>query len=184
LKFIYVRHGQSESNATRMVSDGHTKLSVQGVEQAKRTGQELKGHNVMLVVCSTYVRSQQTAEIIAGELGIDLKHIKVIDELRERGLGDTEGEPNVYSQEWFFNNDTEHGVESRQDLIDRCAVALEKLAEINPASGVMAVVGHAISGFYLRQVAKGRRSFDQFDPHEQMENADFVIIETNDKDPK
>lgn len=173
-----MRHGQSEGNTQRIVSAVATKLTDLGVEQAKRTGNELKELGVTVVACSAYVRAQQTAEIIAGELGIDLAHIQVIEELGERTWGEAEGKPNIWDAEWFFTaDDDELGIEPRQALLDRMVVALEKMKVIAPANGMMTVVGHGVSGFYLRQAAAGKRNIADFDPHQQMDNAGYIIVD-------
>lgn len=176
-KFILVRHGESEGNAQRFVGTLTTKLTEKGIEQAKITGNLLKDHNVKMVACSTYLRAQQTAEIIAGELGIDIAHIKIIEELGERKLGTIEGKPNIWATEWFFTSDNEFGTESRQALLDRMIIALEKIKAIAPTEGKLVVVGHGISSFYMRQAAAGKRTLADFDKHEQMDNAGFMEIE-------
>src|SRR5882757_8965527 len=91
--FIFVRHGQSQANADGIIADGHSPLTQTGIEQAQKTGLEIKNFGITAIVCSPYLRARQTAEMIASELGIGFSHIEIIEELRERGLGDCEGKP-------------------------------------------------------------------------------------------
>jgi hypothetical protein len=38
------------------------------------------------------------------------------------------------------------------------------------------LVGHATSGFYFLQVAQGKEKFEDFDPVNQMGNAEFIEV--------
>jgi broad specificity phosphatase PhoE len=178
MKILFVRHGKSIANATGVVGTPDTVLAEEGLEQARVTGQDLKGHNVTKIVCSSFIRGQQTAEIIAGELGIPLSDIAIIDELHERRMGELEGQPKRHENEFFYNNDTELGFEPQKALIDRMSIALEKVRKIaGQTNGTTVVVGHAASGFYFLQVAKGHLDHADFGPFNQMNNAEFVEVE-------
>jgi uncharacterized phosphatase len=176
--FIFVRHGKSLANANATVGTPDTLLAEEGIEQARITGEDLKNKNVKAVVCSSYIRAQQTAEIIAGELGIPVNEITVIDELHERRMGELEGKPKEHETEFFYRNDTDLGFESQHDLIARLNIALQKVKQIaDKTDGAVVVVGHATSGFYFLQVAKGRQQFAEFDPVNQMNNAEFIEVQ-------
>jgi len=178
MKILYVRHGRSTANANGTIGEPGTLLAEEGLEQARVTGQDLKDHNVTNIVCSPYIRAQQTAEIIAGELGIPVHEIVVIDELHERRMGELEGGPKQHPTEFFYQNDTEFGFEPQEDLIARLTIAVAKVRDIaGKASGTTVVVGHATSGFYFIQVAKGRTKFEDFDSVNQMDNAEFTEVE-------
>jgi len=178
MKILYVRHGKSTANASGTVGTPDAHLAEEGIEQARTTGQDLKGHGVTNIVCSSFIRAQQTAEIIAGELGIPISHIEVIEELHERRMGELEGKPKRHETPYFYENDTENGFESQTDLIERMQVAIEKVKAIaTQAPGTTIVVGHATSGFYFLQVAKGKKTFEEFDPASQMSNAEFIEVE-------
>lgn len=177
-QFIFVRHGQSEANAAGIIADASYKLTEVGVEQAQATGALLVDHGISRIVTSPYIRAQQTAEEIAGVLGIGLDNIFIIDELRERGLGELENMPKDRENEWYLSgDDTARGVETRQSLIDRMRQAMVKINELQPAEGTILVAGHAISGYYLQQVAKGFRSFEEFDELVHMNNAGYAVVD-------
>lgn len=176
-KIIFVRHGQSEGNANGFIADATTKLTEVGVEQAKATALKVKDKGITKIVCSPMIRAQQTAETIAAELGIDLAHIEVLPELKERGLGKVEGKPKDHESEWYLtNNEVNLGIEDRDELIKRMNSCLEKLSEIARTENVLAV-GHAISGYYLAEVAEGKTKFDDFGPAQELLNADFIEID-------
>jgi len=178
MKLLFVRHGKSIANARGMIGTPDTPLADEGLEQARVTGRDLCGHNVTKIVSSPYIRARQTAEIVASELGLAVGDIVIVDELHERRMGTLEGLPKQHGTEYFYKNDYEHGFESQSELIARMKMALANIREISAATeGVTVAVGHATSGFYLLQVAKGREKFVDFDPVNQMDNAEFVEIE-------
>lgn len=180
MKLLFVRHGESEANAAGVVADGgKPALSQKGIEQAQKTGEELVNHDIKVIACSPYLRAQQTAEIIAGEIGIGIKDIKIIEELRERDLGETEGKPKQHDNEWYFETDTEEGIEPRQVVLDRMVIALQKISQLEPQRGKILVVGHAVSGFYFIQAAKGNVKVKDMEDYSHLSNADFEVIETN-----
>ena len=174
--FIFVRHGQSQANADGIIAGAHAKLTQNGIEQARTTANEVKGLGIKFVACSPYLRAQQTAETIAGVLGIDLNHIKIVEELRERGLGELEGNPKNHPGPWYTQADAPT-LETKQHLLDRMNDALYKLAALADGAGRLLVVGHAISGFYLVEAAKGIRTVSKIGDDAQLGNADYVEIE-------
>jgi broad specificity phosphatase PhoE len=178
MKILYVRHGKSTANANLTIGTPDTKLADEGLEQARKTGQDLRDHDVSTIVCSPFIRAQQTAEIIAGELGIPIHDIVIVNELHERRMGELEGKPKDHETEFFYKNDAEYGFETQHDLIARLGIALQKVRQVaENTAGTTVVVGHATSGFYFLQVAKGKVKFEDFDPVNQMSNAEFIEVE-------
>src|SRR5688572_10456807 len=180
MKILFVRHGKSTANAENLVGTPDARLAEEGLEQARKTGRELKDQHVTTIVCSPFIRAQQTAEIIAGELGIPIHDIVVLDELGERRMGELEGKPKQHETKFFYENDTELGFESHQDLIARMRKAVEKTKAIaQKTNGTTVIIGHATSGFYFLQVAKGHTRFADFDRVNQLNNAEFIEVELN-----
>lgn len=175
-QFIFVRHGQSQANADGIIADSTPALTEAGIEQARKTGEEVKNLGITTIVCSPYLRAQQTAETIAGELGIDLAHIQIIEELRERGLGDQEGKPKAHENEWYSQSDDNPTLEPRQALLDRMNIAIEKIKAIE-TEGLVLVVGHAVAGSFLFQAAKGVKDLTDMTGDNQIGNADFVTVD-------
>ncbi|HEX6462410.1 MAG TPA: histidine phosphatase family protein [Candidatus Saccharimonadales bacterium] len=175
---LFVRHGQSEANAAKMIATPDSPLSEFGKQQAAQTGGLLKEKHISKIVCSPYLRSRQTAEIIAKEIGYDTDDdIEVIDELRERGFGEKEGGPKDHETPWYYLIDHEYGIESQQELILRLRQCLEKLRQIaKHEQGVVLAVGHATAGFYLRQLAKGHLTVAEFDPPKDQKNAAIIEL--------
>jgi len=178
-KFYFVRHGESEANASGIVAGAsNPKLTLLGLDQARTAGEKLKDKNVGLIICSPMLRAQQTAEIIAGELGIAIDRVKIVDELQERGLGECNGKPKDMDNDSYINLDSERGFEPHEQLIARMSKALEIIDKtFKHSDGNLLVIGHAVSGFFLRQVAKNRSDFAEFDRYDHVENADYVEVE-------
>ncbi|HVC58064.1 MAG TPA: histidine phosphatase family protein [Candidatus Acidoferrales bacterium] len=84
---ILVRHGQSEANVGRTLSNdvNRNPLTPLGVSQAESTARELNRlSNPSSIFTSPVLRAVQTADIIAN--GFSIKP-KIDDRLRERGFG-------------------------------------------------------------------------------------------------
>ncbi len=153
-----------------------TKLTEIGIEQAIKTGKMLKGRGITKILCSPYIRAQQTAQVIASELGLPTSRIEIVDELHERRLGDAEGKPKKDSKEWFFlRDDKVRGQEPTDEVIKRSLYVLKKI-ESETEHEVLVVVGHSVAGFYLLQLSKGNLSLEEFDPVEQLDNAGFIEV--------
>lgn len=177
MRVLFVRHGKSTANEGGIVGTPDATLTNEGLEQAKKIGQDLKNEHVTAIICSPFIRARQTAERIAGELNIPLDEIVVVKELGERRMGDLEGKLKQHETEFFYNNDASLGFEPHKQLIGRMQKALAKVNAIaEKTEGTTVVVGHATSGFFLLQVAKGRKTYDQFDPFSQLNNAEFTEL--------
>lgn len=86
-----VRHGETDFNKERIVQGSNIDMVLNkvGKEQAKKTGQELKGQKFDVLVTSDLKRAKETAKIIAKEL--DMKIDAESELLRERNTGDWSG---------------------------------------------------------------------------------------------
>ena len=90
--FLYLRHGQSESNVRGLI--GGTKdyaLTDQGRNEARIAGERLRGYKISEIYASPLQRAYDTACIVAEVLGG--VSVEVHDDLCERKLGDWEGQP-------------------------------------------------------------------------------------------
>jgi len=174
-QFIFVRHGESEANAQAALADADSPLTELGKDQAHQTVDKIRESNITLIVCSPFLRAQQTAQIIAEELGIDSHQTKTLDDLHERRFGDLENKPREHESTWYYTTDVPEA-ESRQAVLDRSVSALQQIKELAQHDTVL-VVGHACAGFYLLQVAAGHTTLESFDPPSQIDNAGYAIVE-------
>lgn len=177
MKVLFVRHGKSLANANGTIGTPDTPLAEEGIIQAQITGKDLRSENITQILCSPYIRAQQTAEIIAGELGIALDSIHLLPELRERHMGTLEGLPKQHPSAFFHQNDTDYGFESHADLIARMSTAIEQIRTFaSKTKGTTVVVGHACSGLFLAEIARGKSNFETFVFGEQLNNAEYIEL--------
>jgi broad specificity phosphatase PhoE len=84
---LLARHGETDWNREgRWQGGSDTRLNELGREQARELAGQLD--SVDAIYSSDLVRARETAEIIAAELGVD---VKLDPRLRERSFGDWEG---------------------------------------------------------------------------------------------
>ncbi len=113
-KFLAVRHGESESNLLDIISSNpKTKhhLTEKGREQAKITGEKLvdselltkNSKKVDVIYCSPFLRTKETAEIIAEQIGYPKDKIIYDERLHEIFAGEMDGKPDKEYQALFSN---------------------------------------------------------------------------------
>lgn len=178
MRILYVRHGESTANIRGIAGTTDAVLTDKGIAQAHTIGQHLRTQGVVTIFSSPYIRAQQTAEIIAAELGLPAKDIITIDELRERFMGELEGTSGVKPVSFFLSNEgKEYGMEPRQAILDRLSAAIEKMKAITrERGGTTIAVAHGTVGYHITQMALGHTRLEDFDPPEEMHNTGFVEI--------
>jgi broad specificity phosphatase PhoE len=177
-KFYYVRHGQSTANEARLIADNTPELTQLGRDQALATARKLADKNITKILTSPLIRARQTAETIAAELGVAAENIMVVNDLRERSVGECEGKPKDMESHMYATLDTERGFEPQAVLIERLQRALGSIVEaIGKTDGNVLVVGHVTSGYYLDQIVKGRTQVSDFEPYFHMPNATYIEME-------
>jgi len=83
MKTIYlVRHGESEGNAGPTYQNDNTVLTEKGRQQAAFVAERTKKLPIEALIASTMVRAQQTAEIIASEVGLSIESSDLFVERR------------------------------------------------------------------------------------------------------
>lgn len=95
-KYFGIRHGEGEHNVLDIVSndpDLPHHLTEKGKGQAKIAGEKLKKEKIDVIYCSPFVRTKETAEIIAEELGYPKEKIIYDDRIRELNFGDLHLKP-------------------------------------------------------------------------------------------
>lgn len=88
MKVYLVRHGETASNASRVVQTTDTPLSERGVEQAERLAARLGREKIGSILCSTLRRATMTAERLSSVANVPLT---LRADLQERNYGDIRG---------------------------------------------------------------------------------------------
>jgi probable phosphoglycerate mutase len=88
MSILIVRHGETDSNARRIIQTPDIPLSVKGNDQAESLAQRLKALGVTRIISSDYLRTRQTAEHVASATNLQVEFNPL---LRERNFGDLRG---------------------------------------------------------------------------------------------
>jgi broad specificity phosphatase PhoE len=89
MRLYLARHGETESNNKKIIQgQADTKLNEVGKQQAKNLARVLKDKKIEKIYSSDLSRARETAEIINGELNVELVLTK---KLRELDMGNWEG---------------------------------------------------------------------------------------------
>ena len=151
MKNIYiVRHGQSEENATKILADGGSPLTAEGIREAGIIASRVAQLKAEVIICSDYVRAKQTADIISQQVGVSVEVLPYIYENKYPGriIGHKQDEPEIlqialnvhagYADPDFHYEDAE----SFNDLKKRARTLLDHITK-HPAENML-IVSHAL----------------------------------------
>ncbi|WP_026851481.1 histidine phosphatase family protein [Glaciibacter superstes] len=152
--FSIVRHGQTDWNLHKRIQ-GSTDIPLNstGRAEAAETGVRLRDRHWDRIVTSPLQRADETARIIAGELGLPVP--EHIDPLTERHHGQIEGLTFTERQERYPDGVTVPGLETRQDVLDRVLPALARLAEAHDGESLLVVTHGGVIGTLIRHATDG-----------------------------
>ena len=148
--FLLMRHGEAESNVRGVVSgkkDNPHHLTKKGKTQVRAAAEKLKKEGgVDVIVASPFVRTKETAEIVADTLGIDKESIIFDDRIGEIQTGVFEGK-SVDEYFAFYANTEEkltkkpEGGENLYDVRRRTMAAIEELDKKYEGKNIL-VISH------------------------------------------
>jgi uncharacterized phosphatase len=146
-KLYFARHGESEANFKQLFAGRwDIPLTDLGRLQARQAGSLAKGLKIDCIVSSPLIRAQETAEIIASEIGYPANKIIYSDLFMERDYGDLQGQP------WrgikITDFDKIPNIEKGDKLSARAIQAAQFLSDIK-ADNVL-LVGHGTMGRTIR----------------------------------
>jgi len=137
-RFLYlVRHGETDWNAAERWQ-GHTDipLNATGRAQARALAQTLRSLGFAGVVASDLSRAQETAHIVAAELGLRVAYVDAA--LRERSFGCFEGLTReecdrlhpVAWRAWLADRRAPEGGEPHESLTARVVAGVARAAQV------------------------------------------------------
>jgi len=94
--YYIMRHGEAENNTLEVISskaDDPKHLTEKGRGQVKKAAAFFKGNGIDLIFVSPFMRTRETADILASELGFPKENIVVDDRLHEIDAGTYHGRP-------------------------------------------------------------------------------------------
>lgn len=186
MKFLIVRHGQTEANVLDIVQGTiDNPLSAIGHEQAKQIASRLSTENISAIYASPMQRAQKTAEYIA------VKHdlpINITADLRETNFGVFEGRPWPMLKKFResivgpFENAAHPGGESFQEQLNRAENFIKGALSSHPSRSTAVVVTH---GSFLRVLISKFINTPLRQLYEQplIENCSLTILENNSESP-
>jgi broad specificity phosphatase PhoE len=153
MKLYFVRHGESEANVLRIISnrDLPHSLTNTGRQQALALAQRLQACDITQIFTSPILRAVETATIIGQQLGLTPQ---TADALREYDCGVLEGKGDgeswrlheAYARAWLQERDWARKPEQGEcffDIRQRFVPFVQQLvAERNQATENVLLVGH------------------------------------------
>lgn len=144
-RVFVARHGEAVYES-ELLSDSGGWLSPRGREQARALAAQLAPERITRVWCSSMARAVQTAEIVAGVLGVD---VVVREGLREFGVGDHagstgDGDPFRDTFGAWLAGDLDariSGAESGTEVVSRVGEVLEEVADSHRGEATL-VISH------------------------------------------
>ena len=187
MKILFVRHGESEANLLRVISNRGWQhgLTERGKEQAAALGRKLQRFPVTRLYTSPLLRAVQTGEILAGDLGVGYE---VTGALREFDCGVAEGRSDQASwdlyhelwHDWLDLGRWEQRIEGGESYLEvraRFVPFVEHLvAEHAGDPGSLILVGHG--GLYqaMLPLVLGNVDRDFVSTH-PIQNAGLIVAE-------
>jgi probable phosphoglycerate mutase len=143
MQILLARHGETDSNAARVVQLPDAPLSARGLAQATRLAERLAVLGVAAIVSSDYARARMTAERVREATGAPLE---ILPGLRERNLGDLRGRAYAeFDFDIFAPDYAPPGGESWEEFHQRVAEAWIEVAKRAAACpGNLAVISHGL----------------------------------------
>lgn len=172
MSILLVRHGETASNAARILQTPDIPLSERGLAQADRLAERLARLGVAAILSSDYARARMTAERVRAATGAP---VELWPELRERNFGALRGR--AYADLGFDPFHPDYAPpegESWADFHARTALAWPKvLARARQVSGNLAVISH---GLVVRAFAEREVGLGGLEPPLSWPNASLTIV--------
>ncbi len=167
-RYFVMRHGEAESNARAIVSSalpGEYHLTERGRQEVIRSAEKLSGEKIDYIVASPVLRTRETAELLAKQLGLTPDRVLFDERLREVGFGSWEGRP---ISDYLTATDYS-GVEPEVEVKDRLMSAMMEIDAKYRGQTIVVVTHQNLAGFLATGsadfVTGEVRPFVKFDLH-------------------
>lgn len=194
--YYVCRHGEAENNAKMIISsraDNPHHLTDKGKKQAEDAGKWLASKRIDLIFTSPFIRTRETAEIIAKKLGIDKKKIISESSICEINAGVWNGKAfNDFVTSFEHENrftETPDGGENYADIKKRMGDFLYNLEKKYEGKNIL-IVSHDTPLFLLDAAAQGldreqaialRGTSEHFNVNAKPRKLDFSPLPHNDE---
>jgi uncharacterized phosphatase len=174
MKTVYfVRHGESEANASGIAAGGGLDISLteDGRMQAKRVGDDLKNKKIDIIVSSPMKRAQETATIIAQTIGHNPKNIVLNELFIERHLGELTGIKTELLKTYYDAGVLLANAETTQAMQRRIIEGLEWLKTLEGQT--ILLVSHGGVARMIRTILRGEHH-NQINSLERIGNSELL----------
>jgi broad specificity phosphatase PhoE len=143
MSIVWLRHGETALNATRVVQPADTPLSDRGLRQAAAAARRLAAMSPVALLSSDMPRAAQTAQALAAATGLPLQTEPL---LRERNFGQLRGRTHdSLGFELRTLREAPPGGESMAEFLTRVARAWHRVvAHRATLDGPLIVVSHGL----------------------------------------
>ena len=178
MSIYLIRHGQTNGNRDRIVQMPDTPLSELGHQQAQQLAQTFQNISIEKIICSDYMRTQQTAAPLRA---IKQSTFSLQTLLRERNFGDLRGRPyEEIDADFFAESYAPPNGETHLQFIERVNHAWEfVLTTHQNMQGSLIVMTH---GLVLRELIKQHLIVDDaMSPLSDFQNTCITQVNGTDK---
>lgn len=187
-KYIFIRHGEAESNVKHIISslpENKHSLTEHGISQIEKSIEELKKKGITKIITSPLVRTRESAEQIAEGLGFEKKDIEVEERFQEWQLADLNGKSVdelkkvCPSYKTRFEDGCGTG-ETLKEMKHRIGEAMYELEEKYQNETIL-VVGHEYTAWFAECVARGAAGKEcvviRGKENDFIKNAEFNVVD-------
>ena len=190
-KYFLMRHGETHHNILGVVScakNSGDHLTPNGILGAEKQALTLKEKNIDMIISSPFVRTTETAELVAGKIDFKKEDIIYDDRLHELSLPMYEGHTwrdfheKYPKNEHYFYNSCEEGNESYQDVKNRCMDFLYECESKYQNKNIL-VITHGAPAWLMVSGVRGLTAQASLDlitekkDFHYLENADMVELD-------
>ncbi|MBA3789224.1 class I tRNA ligase family protein [Patescibacteria group bacterium] len=158
--YFVMRHGTTDNNIKKLLSsvrDSTVGLNDEGRDEIKAAAEKLTSHGITQIYSSPFLRTRETAEIVAKEIGLSIESIVSDDRLSEFNFGEFNDGP---LDKFFEYRDTHAyeealpGGESDQEAKNRFGDFLYEIERTHSNETIL-IVTHGIGLEALGAIALG-----------------------------
>ena len=147
--FLVVRHGEADNNVLGIISSDPKRphhLTEKGRSQVLDLAEKLKSKKIDLIYVSPFIRTQETAKIIAEVLKIDSANVITDDRIHEVYGGELDGKTDAEYQRFFESrmdkfSKTPKGGENYTDIKNRMTEFIYEINAKNKGKNIL-IVSH------------------------------------------
>lgn len=180
-QIYFIRHGESEGNASETWATWDSPLTKTGRAQALNAAQTAAKDGIRfdVIYSSPQPRALETAQIVATELQYPIENIIIEHDLRERNFGNLIGtqRKDFFKDHTYQDIDNVANVESLADVQSRAELVLET---VQKNEGTVLLVAHAAVGrAILRILDDNHVAKEDADPNvvlNQVRNAEIMRL--------